>query len=312
MPIVEIITRIALTATASAPFLSPRPTQRAAAIAAASVTRTSSRARLRSGDWGRGPDSRAPCPEPNGTRAPAFPRRGRGRPGSPVRLALSLDPPRRARRSGPGAGPGQERGRDGQGRVEGRVAHRQLPAVRVHPGPEGLAERVRRRPGGVRVGRVRVPGPHGAVQARGEQHAVVGELGLVHQVEVAAEQGGDRRTVHCGEDVAAAGEVERRHQLALAVHGDRPGGGRAATRSRGRRWPGRTGRSGRCAGRPPENRTLTDGPATRARLPAASAITELTKMETGTWWIVAVRRAVQPGPGAAGTRRRTMRGRCRR
>src|SRR3954447_17300418 len=54
MPIVEIITRIALTATASAPFLSPRPTQRAAAIAAASVTRTSSRARLRSGDWGEG------------------------------------------------------------------------------------------------------------------------------------------------------------------------------------------------------------------------------------------------------------------
>ena len=54
MPMVEIITRIALTATASAPFLSPRPTQRAAAIAAASVTRTSSRARLRSGDWGEG------------------------------------------------------------------------------------------------------------------------------------------------------------------------------------------------------------------------------------------------------------------
>src|ERR671920_276237 len=49
MPIVEIITRIALTATASAPFLSPRPTQRPAAMAAASVTRTSSRARLRSG-----------------------------------------------------------------------------------------------------------------------------------------------------------------------------------------------------------------------------------------------------------------------
>ncbi len=41
--------RIALTAAPSAPFLSPNPTQRAAAIAAASVTRTSSRARLRSG-----------------------------------------------------------------------------------------------------------------------------------------------------------------------------------------------------------------------------------------------------------------------
>jgi hypothetical protein len=49
MPMVEIITRIALTATPSASFLSPRPTQRPAAIAAASVTRTSSRARLRSG-----------------------------------------------------------------------------------------------------------------------------------------------------------------------------------------------------------------------------------------------------------------------
>ena len=48
----EIITRIALTATPSAPFLSPRPTQRPAAMAAASVTRTSSRARLRSGDCG--------------------------------------------------------------------------------------------------------------------------------------------------------------------------------------------------------------------------------------------------------------------
>src|SRR4051812_12605388 len=46
---VETSWRIALTAAASAPFLSPRPTQRPAAIAAASVTRTSSRARLRSG-----------------------------------------------------------------------------------------------------------------------------------------------------------------------------------------------------------------------------------------------------------------------
>jgi hypothetical protein len=46
---VPISTRIALTAAASAPFLSPRPTQRPAAMAAASVTRTSSSARLRSG-----------------------------------------------------------------------------------------------------------------------------------------------------------------------------------------------------------------------------------------------------------------------
>src|SRR6478609_372181 len=52
MPTVEISTRIALTATPSAPFLSPRPTQRPAAMAAASVTRTSSRARLRSGEEG--------------------------------------------------------------------------------------------------------------------------------------------------------------------------------------------------------------------------------------------------------------------
>ena len=41
--------RIALTAAPSAPFLSPRPTHRPAAIAAASVTRTSSSARFRSG-----------------------------------------------------------------------------------------------------------------------------------------------------------------------------------------------------------------------------------------------------------------------
>src|SRR3954462_5576508 len=46
---VETSWRMALTAAASAPFLSPRPTHRPAAIAAASVTRTSSRARLRSG-----------------------------------------------------------------------------------------------------------------------------------------------------------------------------------------------------------------------------------------------------------------------
>ena len=41
--------RIASTAAPSPPFLSPRPTHRPAAIAAASVTRTSSMARLRSG-----------------------------------------------------------------------------------------------------------------------------------------------------------------------------------------------------------------------------------------------------------------------
>src|SRR3954463_10845815 len=46
---VDTSRRMALTAAASAPFLSPRPTQRPAAMAAASVTRTSSSARLRSG-----------------------------------------------------------------------------------------------------------------------------------------------------------------------------------------------------------------------------------------------------------------------
>src|SRR3954467_6209667 len=49
---VEISVRIALTATPSAPFLSPRPTQRPAAMAAASVTRTSSRAGVRAGGGG--------------------------------------------------------------------------------------------------------------------------------------------------------------------------------------------------------------------------------------------------------------------
>ena len=46
---VPMSARIASTAAPSPPFLSPRPTQRPAAIAPASVTRTSSRARLRSG-----------------------------------------------------------------------------------------------------------------------------------------------------------------------------------------------------------------------------------------------------------------------
>src|SRR5437660_2715220 len=41
--------RMACTAAPSAPFLSPRPTHRAAAMAPASVTRTSSMARFRSG-----------------------------------------------------------------------------------------------------------------------------------------------------------------------------------------------------------------------------------------------------------------------
>ncbi len=49
---VETRVRMAFTAAPSAPFFSPRPTQRPAAMAAASVTRTSSSARLRSGASG--------------------------------------------------------------------------------------------------------------------------------------------------------------------------------------------------------------------------------------------------------------------
>jgi len=45
-------TRMASVAAPSADSFSPRPIQRAAARAAASVTRTSSMARLRSGGWG--------------------------------------------------------------------------------------------------------------------------------------------------------------------------------------------------------------------------------------------------------------------
>src|SRR5256885_16925625 len=56
MDTVETSWRMALTAAPSAPFLSPRPTQRPAAMAAASVTRTSSSARLRSG---RSPPTRS-------------------------------------------------------------------------------------------------------------------------------------------------------------------------------------------------------------------------------------------------------------
>src|SRR3954451_14303854 len=55
---VPIRARMASTAAPSPPFLSPRPTHRPAAIAAASVTRTSSMARLRSGA-GRSPRERA-------------------------------------------------------------------------------------------------------------------------------------------------------------------------------------------------------------------------------------------------------------
>ena len=48
----ESTVRIASTAAPSAPILSPRPIQRLAAMAAASVVRTRSMARFRSGAWG--------------------------------------------------------------------------------------------------------------------------------------------------------------------------------------------------------------------------------------------------------------------
>ncbi len=49
MAMLSSTTRMACTAAPSAPFLSPRPIHRPAAMAAASVTRTSSMARFRSG-----------------------------------------------------------------------------------------------------------------------------------------------------------------------------------------------------------------------------------------------------------------------
>ncbi|CAB4824050.1 unannotated protein [freshwater metagenome] len=52
MSTVLIMARIAFTAASSARFFSPRPTHGAAAIAAVSVTRISSRAKLRSGIGG--------------------------------------------------------------------------------------------------------------------------------------------------------------------------------------------------------------------------------------------------------------------
>ena len=55
--------RMASTAAPSPPFLSPRPTQRPAAIAAASVTRTSSIARLRSGASRRRSAAVVPFPD---------------------------------------------------------------------------------------------------------------------------------------------------------------------------------------------------------------------------------------------------------
>src|SRR3954452_12101115 len=68
---VETSCRIALTAAPSAPFLSPRPTQRPAAMAAASVTRTSSSARLRSGC---SPPTRSEPGTPESDMSTSYPR----------------------------------------------------------------------------------------------------------------------------------------------------------------------------------------------------------------------------------------------
>src|SRR4051794_33562060 len=64
---VPMSARIASTAAPSPPFLSPRPTHRPAAMAAASVTRTSSRARLRSGAGRSGENPGAAREGPSGT-----------------------------------------------------------------------------------------------------------------------------------------------------------------------------------------------------------------------------------------------------
>src|ERR1700755_2304912 len=90
--------RIASTAAPSPPSLSPRPTQRPAAMAPASVTRTSSRARLRSGASRREPalmvancpraglqlrswDTRAMTTQPEPTAKPGQAPAAAGRPG---------------------------------------------------------------------------------------------------------------------------------------------------------------------------------------------------------------------------------------
>ena len=81
---------MAATAAPSAPFLSPRPTQRDAASAADSVTRTSSMARLRSG---RPEDEGMPQPYwERGGSVPLQP--GPGRHGSSVEARARLEPER--------------------------------------------------------------------------------------------------------------------------------------------------------------------------------------------------------------------------
>ena len=83
---VLISCRMALTAAPSAPFLSPRPTQRAEAMAPASVTLASSSARLRSGACRPGSGVVAPGSAAGSTAGSAIP----GAPATPLANAASL------------------------------------------------------------------------------------------------------------------------------------------------------------------------------------------------------------------------------
>ena len=78
-------TRMALTAAPSAPSLSPRPIHRLAAMAAASVTRTSSMARLRSGAWRLASPRAQTLAGCRRRRSRRLPGQAPGRPGSPGR-----------------------------------------------------------------------------------------------------------------------------------------------------------------------------------------------------------------------------------
>ena len=174
---VPMSARMASTAAPSAPFLSPRPTQRPAAIAAASVTRTSSRARLRSGASTptRKDDGRC-CSDMHRS----FPRRRGG--------AQSLSGPGRLAWGGAGGGrwarehPGtaqllRQRLRRQHGAVAAghrcprRAARRDRPA-RQHRLPAPGRRRVERRGGGpdLRVAHRAAGGPAGGVE--GDERAV--------------------------------------------------------------------------------------------------------------------------------------------
>ena len=89
--------RIASTAAPSPPFLSPRPTHRPAAIAAASVTRTSSIARLRSGASRRRSTRRGPVPGRGHLAVPPCSMADLAVPAFSPPPGLPADPPRRTR-----------------------------------------------------------------------------------------------------------------------------------------------------------------------------------------------------------------------